>query len=245
MSRRTQFAILLTRPALKTTLFGGVLACASIAPGLHSQTPAAAATPATLAPAAPAAGTPASGATPRIYTLNQSPGSIQFQPSASYRIGDPYSGFSSHSIADPLAARTGFGSFSGGRQFSGMGDRTNGLANLFPSGGGLSPAGTVPQALPSLNQFLRGSFSLRSNISVETYRFAHQDVLRPEVNFGDLARPQNSLIFSTSDLGNGMFLSAGTGFGHSTAGAPAAGLSSNPSAEGKRLGPSLAVKLSF
>jgi len=46
-------------------------------------------------------------------------------------------------------------------------------------------------------------------------------------------------------LGNGMFLSAGTGYGHSTAGAPAAGLGSSTSGDAKHSGPSVAVKLSF
>jgi hypothetical protein len=60
-----------------------------------------------------------------------------------------------------------------------------------------------------------------------------------------LTRATASAMFTTSDLGNGMFLSAGTSFGRTGAGAPAAGLSSNLSGDGKHSGPSLAIKLSF
>jgi len=92
---------------------------------------------------------------------------------------------------------------------------------------------------------LRGSFSLPSSTSLGTFRLSYQDALRPGVNFGDLTRPSTGLVFSTSDLGNGVFLSAGTGYGHSTAGAPAASLGNSTSGEPKHFGPSVALKLSF
>ena len=47
----------------------------------------------------------------------------------------------------------------------------------------------------------------------------------------------------TSDLGNGVLFSAGTGGSHSMVGAPAAGLSS--SAGAKRSNPAVNLKLSF
>jgi hypothetical protein len=99
--------------------------------------------------------------------------------------------------------------------------------------------------LPPLNQLMRRSFITPSKPSTNSFRIANQDPVRIESSFSDLARPNAAAIFTTSDLGNGVFLSAGTNFGRSSAGAPAAGLGSNTSPEGKHFGPSLAIKLSF
>jgi len=107
------------------------------------------------------------------------------------------------------------------------------------------PFGSAPPGVPSFNQMMRGSYNMPLNSSTSTFKFSYQDMLRPGGNLGDLARPSASLMFSTSDLGNGMFFSAGTSYGHSIAGAPAAGLGSNASPEGKHSGPALALKLSF
>ncbi len=90
---------------------------------------------------------------------------------------------------------------------------------------------TLPRfsALPSLNQLMRGSFNLpfssSSGLPSSSLRFTYQDTLRSGGVFGDPVHPNSSAMFTTSDLGNGVFLSAGTGYGiRSTAGAPAASL---------------------
>jgi hypothetical protein len=174
------------------------------------------------------------------------------------------------STLDPFQPRTRFASFSGssgsamdfsgaggfgmGRQGSGSFNpiggsgasrQSNSIAPLFPAGSAFSPGAAAPLALPSFNQLMRGSFSLPVNSVQGSFRLSYQDAMRPGVNFGDLARPSTSLMFSTTDLGNGMFLSAGTGYGHSTAGAPAAGLGTSTSGDIKHSGPSVALKLSF
>ena len=146
------------------------------------------------------------------------------------------------------------GGFSGRRQrsvgFNQMGGRQSGVSPLFPQYGGMTgttggPLSLVPLGVPSFNQMMRGSYNMPLNSSTSSFKFSYQDMLRPGGNLGDLARPSASLMFSTSDLGNGMFFSAGTSYGHSAAGTPAAGLGSNTSPEGKHSGPSLALKLSF
>jgi len=113
------------------------------------------------------------------------------------------------------------------------GDSTRGANGLF------APS---PFGLPSLNQMMRGSYSLPLNSSTSSFRFTYQDALKPGDGFGYLAHPSASAMFSTSDLGNGVFLSAGTSYGHSGVGAPAVGANA---AAGKHSGPSLGLKLSF
>ena len=169
-----------------------------------------------------------------------------FQPGPSF---DSYSGSSGSAMGFSRAGGFGMGLQGswGSNPFAGfgMGGRQSGAAPLFPAGSAFSPYGTAPLALPSLNQFLRGSFSLPFDSAPGSFRLSYRDPLRPGVNFGDLARPSTSLMFSTPDLGNGVFLSAGTGLRHSVAGAPAAGLGSSSSGDAKHSGPSVAVKLSF
>jgi hypothetical protein len=167
---------------------------------------------------------------------------------------EPGPNFGNFSGSTSGATGVGAGGFAGGRQrssgFSQMGGRQGGVSPLFPQGGGMSsaaggPFGSAPPGVPSFNQMMRGSYNMPLNSSTSSFKFSYQDMLRPGGNLGDLARPSASLMFSTSDLGNGMFFSAGTSYGHSIAGAPAAGLGSNASPEGKHSGPALALKLSF
>jgi hypothetical protein len=131
----------------------------------------------------------------------------------------------------------------------GMRGHQNGVGPVFPAGGGpmRGPNGLIgaPPGVPSFNQLMRGSYRVPLNSGSSRLRFNFQDQLRAGANLNDLARPTASAMFSTSDLGNGMFLSAGTSFGRMNSGAPAAGLGSNLSGEGKHSGPSLAIKLSF
>jgi hypothetical protein len=93
---------------------------------------------------------------------------------------------------------------------------------------------------------MRGSFNLPFSSSSSGYRFTYRDALRPSGTLGDLGHPTASAIFTTSDLGNGVFLSAGTGYGaRSMAGAPAAGLGNGTAGEHKPSGPSVNLRLSF
>jgi hypothetical protein len=119
---------------------------------------------------------------------------------------------------------------------------------LFPLSDGPQAGGAFGKpayTLPSLNQVLRGSYSLPLSSSSSSLKFSYQDVYKPGSSFTDLVRPSASAMFSTSDLGNGVFLSAGTSYGgHSLAGAPAASIG-NGTAGSKHSGPSVALKLSF
>ena len=203
-----------------------LLVCAASLSLLRAQTSAQSANPGVAAPSADPAFT--------ISGLGQGPSAPgQYSGQNHYQPADPFGRRSAgsrqwnNSALNPFQPRTSFGSFSGSASSS------------------FSPFAAAPLALPSLNQLMRGSFSLPSSPTFGTFRLSYRDALRPGVNFGDLARPSNSLMFSTTDLGNGMFLSAGTGFGHTTAGAPASGLGSSTSGDAKHSGPSVAVKLSF
>jgi hypothetical protein len=134
---------------------------------------------------------------------------------------------------------------------SGMGGRQGNFPPLFPATDGPTrlaggPFGTAPSDLPSLNQLMRGSFNLPVSSSSSNFRFSYMDALRPGGTLGDLGHPTASAMFTTSDLGNGVFLSAGTGYGtRSTAGAPAAGFGTGTAGEHKQSGPSVNLKLSF
>jgi hypothetical protein len=134
---------------------------------------------------------------------------------------------------------------------SGMNGRQVNFAPLFPESDGPSRGaggafGSAPATLPSLNQLMRGSFNLPFSSSSSSFRFTYQDKLRPGGTLGDLTRPTASAIFTSSDLGNGVFLSAGTGDGaRSMAGAPAAGLGNGTAGEHKPSGPSVNLRLSF
>jgi hypothetical protein len=132
-----------------------------------------------------------------------------------------------------------------------MNGRQGNFAPLFPASDGLTRGaggsfGSAPATLPSLNQLMRGSFNLPFSSSSSSYRFTYQDALRPGGTLGDLGHPTASAMFTTSDLGNGVFLSAGTGYGaRSMAGAPAAGLGNGTAGEHKPSGPSVNLRLSF
>jgi hypothetical protein len=125
-----------------------------------------------------------------------------------------------------------------------IGGRQSAGAPLFPNFGATGQFAAAPFALPSLSQMMRGSFNLPLSSSSSNFRFTYQDALRPGGTFGDLGHPNASAMFTTSDLGNGVFLSAGTGYGiRSTAGAPAASLGNE--AGTKHSGTAVNLKLSF
>jgi len=159
-----------------------------------------------------------------------STGNIGFSPARGFGSGRQGTG-----AFTPMGGTNRFGGASqwGGYGMGGANASARDANSLF---------GPSPFGLPSLNQFMRGSYNLPLNASTGGFRFSYQDALRPGGGFTDLARPSASAMFSTSDLGNGMFLSAGTSFGHSSVGAPAVG---SNAAAAKHSGPSVALKLSF
>ena len=175
-----------------------------------------------------------------------------FQPGPNFGnfSGTPGSGMNAGGNGGPGRGRRGMSQDGSAMSGFGMGGAGRGGAGM---GGPVFPASDGPArgsysalpTLPSLNQMMRGSYMLPLNSGASRLRFNFQDQMRPGANLNDLTRPTASAMFSTSDLGNGMFLSAGTSYGRMNAGAPAAGLGSNLSGEGKHSGPSLAIKLSF
>jgi len=127
----------------------------------------------------------------------------------------------------------------------GMGRGRGDPGLLFqPSSATGGPFGVPPQ--PSLNQLMRGSFNLPLGSSPSSaFRFQYSNMLTPAGNLSDLAHPYGSLLFTSSDLGNGVFLSAGTyNGGHATAGAPTlpAGIGAGAP---KHSASGVAIKLSF
>lgn len=123
--------------------------------------------------------------------------------------------------------------------------RGNGPMN-GAAGGALNPFGIAPVGLPSLNQLLRGNLAMPLSSSSSAFRFSYQDALRPGGSLSELGRPSGSILFSSSDLGNGIFFSAGTGYGSRTspdAPSSSSGWTSTPGA--KHSGPAVNLKLSF
>jgi hypothetical protein len=123
-----------------------------------------------------------------------------------------------------------------------FGKPQGGSASRFPAGRASQLFAITPAALPSfnpsLNQLMRVSFNFPFTSTANSYKLAYRD--SPQ----DLFKPSSGL-FTTTDLGNGMFLTAGTSLGHTTAGVPAAGLGSNGATDAKHSGPALGLKLSF
>jgi hypothetical protein len=174
------------------------------------------------------------------------PGFGNFSGSAGGRVG--FNGAGIPGGADRLGA-AGFNRFGA----ASMGGSTGNFAPLFPasapgaivSGRTIGPFAASTATSPSLNQLIHGSLKLPLNSGVGAFRLTYLDTIHPGSNIGDLVHPFASAMFSTSDLGNGMVLSAGTFYGNrSMAGAPAASLGNGPGGA-KHSGPALAIKLSF
>lgn len=124
-----------------------------------------------------------------------------------------------------------------------IGGRQSNLPTLYPTSSVTgSPFGATP--LLSLNQLMHGAANLQLNSS-SAFRFQYSSMLTPSDNLNGFARPYNSVLFTSSDLGNGVFLSAGTYNGsHSMAGAAAASPGNGTGAP-KHSGSGVAIKLSF
>jgi hypothetical protein len=167
-----------------------------------------------------------------------------FQTPANF--GDPYGARASamrfdgtSSFGSASREPTGFNQFC---NFTTSGRQGHSATMILPSSVTGSPFGATPQ--PNLGQLMRGALSLPLNPG-STFRFQYSNMLAPGGNLTDLARPYGSVLFTTSDLGNGVFLSAGTyNGGHSMAGAPAASLGNGTGAP-KHSGSGVAIKLSF
>ena len=107
---------------------------------------------------------------------------------------------------------------------------------------GSSLFGPPARGVLSLNDLFHGSSSPRTGSPFGPARVPQGSFLSG-VGFTDSAQFPPSSLLMTSDLGNGVLFSAGTGGSHSMVGAPAAGLSS--SAGAKRSNPAVNLKLSF
>ena len=244
-----QFALLKSGPAavrvVRRAFWGVLVGFVACIPWAHAQNPAAAPLPS--APEAAVAqrhtSVPATAATANSRTAWQwnQPPVDPFQPNLA--IGNDSRVFSAGLEAGSARGfnpghigQVGFNPL-GGR---GAGDWQGGVS-MRDSTILLGPELSSP---PSLNQLMRGSWNKPLDASAGTSRLSFRAPLMPGATFGDLAHPPMTGLYSTTDLGNGMFLSAGTSFGHSNAGAPAAVMGAN-AAGAKHLGPSLGVKLSF
>lgn len=136
----------------------------------------------------------------------------------------------------------------------GSAQRQSTPAPLFPIGGNTSrslaagtsgPFALPPAPQPSLNQLMRSTFGVPLNGPSTSFKLSLQDTFRTAGAFAGPARPAAGL-FTTTDLGNGMLLTAGTTLGsHSMAGAPAATLPNGTASAPRHSGPSLGLKLSF
>jgi hypothetical protein len=244
-----------------------LLACAGAIAPVHGQNAAPVSPQVQKAPRALPTAPSASAANPDVpvsaFTSYQRQAQFTTQPESSIDLGN-------RSFINPFQAPVNFGdpsrarasalrfdvpsSFGSGRQTADgfnqfnsftMGIRPGRPGTLFSSSSmALSPFGTTP--LPSLNQLMHGTFNLPlSPSSSSALRFQYSAMLTPAGSLTDLARPYGSVLFTTSDLGNGMFLSAGTyNSGHSMAGAPAASLGNGTGAP-KHSASGVAIKLSF
>ncbi len=140
---------------------------------------------------------------------------------------------------DSTAFPAGFGSAGSAREFSNPGQMGPvGFNPLVAGRRGLAggrfhaqfehPVRTGTRSNPpSLNQLMRGSWNQPLDASAGTSRLSFRGPFHAWSHFGGLAHPPMTGLYSTTDLGNGMFLSAGTSFGHSNAGAPAAVMGGN------------------
>ena len=106
---------------------------------------------------------------------------------------------------------------------------------------------SVPIALPNFNQMMRANIEVPLASSVSTFKLTYRNVLIPGVNGGSFGQGTPGGMFSTTNLGNGVFFSAGTNIGKgSMAGTPPGGFGSNSGATGpKPSRPAVTLKLSF
>jgi hypothetical protein len=130
----------------------------------------------------------------------------------------------------------------------GLGGPQMNFPPLFPETGTPTRnqmSGTAPGTLPRFDARTASSFILPFNSAAGGFRLSYREIFSggriAEVD--KLGAGTGSAMFSTSNLGNGMFLSAGSTYGsRSTGGSPAG----NSALAGQRhSGPSVGLKLTF
>lgn len=100
--------------------------------------------------------------------------------------------------------------------------------------------GTTPGTLPLFDARIASSFTLPFNSAAGNFRLSYREVFNTGKNAmgGNFGTSSGTATFGTSNLGNGMFLSAGSSYGsRSNAGSAAGGQ--------KHLGPSVGLRLTF
>jgi hypothetical protein len=114
-----------------------------------------------------------------------------------------------------------FGSINPGGQTSNPDSlfQLNGNLSRDPSAGMNHYRGTPAPALTSFNPMVRSSFTLPVANSLGSLRFTYRYALAPGAAgaAGEFERPQAAGLFTTTNLGNGFLLTAGTSFGASSA----------------------------
>jgi hypothetical protein len=162
--------------------------------------------------------------------------------------------------SQPWIGTVGFGHFATGSiGFTGIGRQQGGGFDQF-AGRGLGapqqkfpslspgtsillrnrPGGTASGTPPRFDARVASSFTSLFNPAAGAFRLSYREMFGDGSNkmVGNSGARSGSATFGTSNLGNGMFLSAGTSFGsRSTAGALAGGP--------KRSGPSVGLRLTF
>jgi hypothetical protein len=170
-------------------------------------------------------------------------------------------------LLEPSQPAIGFGSFgslaAGSIGFYGIGRQQGGGFNGLTSGGMGSPQGNLPSLFPATGTLPRaqafgtaqgipprfdarvaGSLTLPLNSSAGTFRMSYRDVFSGERNVTgtNFATGSGSATFGTSNLGNGMFLSAGTSYGSRSMAGSTVG---NAPGGQKHSGPSVGLRLTF
>jgi len=226
-------------------LAGGGLVCAQApasTPMTEVQT--ASTTPADISAAVPSSPDAASSPAPSNPLAGAN---LRADSSAGSLFGLPQTQF-------PAPAPNSFQSYRGfqgrGTAFMGTGRQAGGFNGLVAgsqagirgtAGFGFESHGSFGTgASPNFNQMLRTSYALPFNSSIGTFKLSFRDAMGP----GNHGQGTAGAMFSTTNLGNGVFFSAGTNFGKgSMAGTPPGG---NMGATGPK--PSrgaVALKLSF
>jgi hypothetical protein len=147
---------------------------------------------------------------------------------------------------------TGIGRQQGGG-FDPFAERDQGRSHavfptLFPAIGALprnQVGGTSAGTLPRFDARISSAFTVPLNSSADALRLSGRDIFRDGRNAGsgDSGSGSGSAIFGASNLGNGVFLSAGSSFGsRAAAGSPAGNSASTGQ---KHSGPSVGLKLTF
>ena len=142
----------------------------------------------------------------------------------------------------------GFDQFAG----TGIGVPQENLPSLFP-GAGILPrkqaSGTNPGTPPRFDARIASSFSLPLNSDVDKFRLSYRDMFSEGRNAlgGNSGTESGSAMFGASNLGNGMFISAGTSYGSRSTTGAAAGSYPGSAAPGgqKHSGPSVGLRLTF